>query len=311
MLSAVLVVGSLRERGQAALDALCAQTALDRIEIILVDMAPTPAPPLRMSRTARLHRTASPRELGWGAARLSGLALATAPVVAFAEDHCHPDPGWAAALIEAHNGPWVAIGYGFRNGNPKTYVSRASMVSDYGLWMLPGVRGEAWVLPGNNVSYKRDALLSLGDKLPDAMVNDIVAQEFFRARGLPMFVEPGAVAAHFNFESLAVCGRANHAWGRVMASRRAGAMRWSRRRRIAWGLLTPLGEPPVYLARILRTARRRPGFGRALLAALPLLAVVRVYAATSARPRLPFRPGRQRGAHDQVRGRRRSLTGLD
>jgi len=41
---------------------------------------------------------------GYGA----GIRFARAPLVALAEDHCFPDPGWAAALIEAHRGPWAA-----------------------------------------------------------------------------------------------------------------------------------------------------------------------------------------------------------
>ncbi|TMK94499.1 MAG: hypothetical protein E6G42_04535, partial [Actinobacteria bacterium] len=38
-LSVVMVVGACRERGQYALDRLCAQTALDKLQIVVVDVA--------------------------------------------------------------------------------------------------------------------------------------------------------------------------------------------------------------------------------------------------------------------------------
>jgi hypothetical protein len=37
-LSAILVVGERRERSQGALDALCAQTVIDRMEIVVPDI---------------------------------------------------------------------------------------------------------------------------------------------------------------------------------------------------------------------------------------------------------------------------------
>jgi hypothetical protein len=208
------------------------------------------------------------------------LAKAQAPIVAFIEDHCTPEPGWAEALIEAHKGPWAAVGYGFKNANPVNYVSRSAMITDYGLWLLPVDRGTSRVLPGNNVSYKRELLLSLGDLLPHTLVNDYVAHEVFRRRGLPLFVESQAVAAHLNFPTVWQTGLTNYAWSRVMASRRADALRWSRARRMTWGVLAPVGSPIFRIVRLLRTLKSRPRVAPAYIAALPIMTVVSLCAST-------------------------------
>ena len=60
---------------------------------------------------------------------------AHAPIVALAEDHCFPEPGWADALIRAHQGPWAVVGPVVRNANPATIVSWCDFVIGYGPWM--------------------------------------------------------------------------------------------------------------------------------------------------------------------------------
>jgi hypothetical protein len=51
-------------------------------------------------------------------------ALARAPIVALAEDHAFPAPGWAEALIAAHRDPWAAIGAVIRHPNdPKNIIA--------------------------------------------------------------------------------------------------------------------------------------------------------------------------------------------
>src|SRR5205085_8518830 len=133
-LSVVMVAGDCRERAQHALDRLCAQTALDELQIVVVDLGAQNGRGLTAPAEARVDIVARPNVAEWAEARRIGLERTSAPAVAFVEEHCFTDPGWAAALIGAHEGPWASVGYGFRNANPDTYVSRAAMLTDYGLW---------------------------------------------------------------------------------------------------------------------------------------------------------------------------------
>jgi hypothetical protein len=276
-LSVVMVAGDCRERAQHALDRLCAQTALDEIEIVVVDLGRKGT--LSAPAGAPVEILAEPDIEHWADARRIGLTRSSAPIVAFVEEHCFTDPHWAERLIAAHEGPWASVGYGFLNANPETYVSRAAMVTDYGLWLDPAQRGPTAFLPGNNVSYKREALMSLGDRLDGALASDFVAHEAFRERGLPMFVEPSALASHMNFTTVWETGWTNYVWCRAMAAQRAEAAGWSRARRLGQGVVTPASAPVFRVARLARTLRQRRPLWRPFAASLPVLVAVSLFAA--------------------------------
>ena len=251
-LGVVMVVGECRDRGQHALERLCAQSAIDAMRIVVVDVAPQGVRPLSAPDKAPVEIVRLPGVPEWAPARRAGVERLTTPVVAFVEEHCFTDPGWAEALIEAHEGPWATVGYSFRNANPDSYVSRSAMLTDYGLWLEPATRGPAQNLPGNNVSYKRDAFLALGDRLEAAFGSDFVAHEAFRERGLPMFLETRARAAHLNFTTVWETGLTNYIWCRAMAARRANAAGWSPLRRTLQGLAPGRAAEPERAAEALR-----------------------------------------------------------
>ena len=148
LLSALVVVGPLRKRSQRVLDALCSQTAIDSMEIVILDLAPDGTPKLETSSSVNTIYIVLPETEPWSRARAEGVRRAKAPIVAFIEDHCIPAPEWAEGLIEAHKGPWATVGYAFANANPETYVSRACFIADYGLWAHPARHGPARHLPG-------------------------------------------------------------------------------------------------------------------------------------------------------------------
>ena len=44
-----------------------------------------------------------------GRASAAGVRAARGPIVAMVENHAFPQRGWAEALVEAHDGPWVGV----------------------------------------------------------------------------------------------------------------------------------------------------------------------------------------------------------
>ncbi|MFN2433451.1 MAG: hypothetical protein ABR599_11675 [Gemmatimonadota bacterium] len=90
---------------------------------------------------------------------------ASAPVVAFGEDHSFPEPGWAEALLQAHRGPWAAVGPSIVNANPATAVSWATLLTSFGRWLELDASGPADAIAWHNSAYKREVLLGLGDEL--------------------------------------------------------------------------------------------------------------------------------------------------
>ncbi len=91
------------------LRALAFQTIRDRVEVIVVDDGSTDG----TCNVARTHRVTVIRHadnLGLAAARNSGLTVARAPVVAFLDDDCEPDPVWAEQLLAGYGEGVVGVG---------------------------------------------------------------------------------------------------------------------------------------------------------------------------------------------------------
>jgi hypothetical protein len=277
-LSVVVVAGAKRRRARRVLEGLAVQTARGELEAIVIDLGPPGSPQLRVPETLSATVLARPDRSSLAAARAHGVRQARAGVVAFLEDHCYPSPGWAETLIEAHRGPWAAVGYAFANANPETYVGRASQITDYGLWTHPTAGGPARLLPGNNVSYRRDALLAFGDDLERLLVVDFNLQDALRRRGGLLYVEPRALVYHENFTDVSSIARANHAYCRLMAANRAGVAGWSSGRRIVYAAATPVGAPLLKLGRLARSLRGRRSLVTAAVGALPVIVATHAWA---------------------------------
>jgi hypothetical protein len=229
---------------------LARQTIANRIELVIC--APS-VDALRLDRGAvtALH---SVRLVETGSFEVSGpvraLAArsASAPILAYGEDHCYPDPTWAEALLAAHRAPHAAIAPAIRNANPESTVSWADLFTGYGPWIAPGRAGVVGLLPGHNTSYKRDVLLSYGTELDTLMEAETVLFWDLRRRGHTLYFETAATVAHVNFARWGVWLPVQWHLGRVFAATRA--LGWSPLRRLAFALASP-ALPVVRLARIL------------------------------------------------------------
>jgi len=262
-LSVVLITPDSFDTLRRTIGCLVRQTARDRIELIII--APTSAridvdqalvAPLAGVRVVRLD-SLSPT----GPARAAGIRAAHAPVVAFGEEHCFPEPTWAQALIDAHRGEYAAVGPAVHNANPETVVSWADLLIGYGPWLAPVARREADYLPGHNSSYKRDVLLEYGDDLARLMEAETVLMWDLRAKGHRLLLDPAAQTAHMNFGLWSSWVRVMFLNGRAFADTRAAT--WSPAKRVAFVAASPM-IPFVRLARTLGHAKRL-GRGAAFL----------------------------------------------
>jgi GT2 family glycosyltransferase len=287
-LSAVTVVSSQRARAERTLAGLAEQTVVDRIESVVVDAGPRGTAPLTVPENLRVSYLSRPG-IAHGADRAEGVAAAAAPIVALIEDHAVPAPEWAEALIEAHRGPWGAVGYAFAIQHSESYVNRGALVSEAGQWMHPARRGEVASLAATNVSYKREVLDGIED-LAGFLIYDVELNDQLTSRGHRMFLEPRALIWHEYFTSLRILVAANFGHGRLFALTRAGG--WSIWRRIAWALGTPLSAPLVRGWRLLRSLPGRPSVWPAVAAALPVVAAAYAGAAAGESIGYVLGPGR-------------------
>ena len=248
---------------------LGAQTVGDRIELLLLT-PPATIDPAEAGRLGRFHsvrvvesdtRVSPPR------ARAAGVAVASAPVVAFSETHCFPVPEWAEVLIEAHRGPWAAVGPQVENENPERPSSWANLYVDYAEWVDPATPGPAQDLPGHNSSYKRRLLLDYGEELPALFESESILHWDLRRRGFELFVEPRARVRHRNITQFRAAVTEHFHNGRCFGSLRSRD--WGFGRRALYAAASPL-IPLIRLRRILRQIRSSGRTG-ILPAALPMI----------------------------------------
>lgn len=163
---------------------------------------------------------------------------ATAPVVAFAEDHCFPEPEWAAALVARHAGDWAAVGPVLKSANPESAVSFADLYMGYGPFLHPSTGGPADFLPGHNSSYKRDVLLAYGKRLSELLASEHRLHEQLRGDGHRLYLDGAVVARHTNFSRWKPFLWASYLSARSFAGHRSSG--WSVVRRIAFAAAWPL-----------------------------------------------------------------------
>jgi GT2 family glycosyltransferase len=201
-------------------------------------------------------------------ANSAGVRRARAPIVVLAEDHAFPAPGWAEALLKAHQGEWAAVGPVVRNANPRNIVSWADLLIAYAPWLYPGRAGRPDHLPGHNSSYKKDILLAYGPDLEAMLEAESVLHWDLRQKGYQLHLEPAAQVAHLNFGRLSSWLQAQFYSGRVFAASRGRS--WNAGRRVLYALASPL-IPFVRMNRIVEQTRESGSWSRVPSGVLPML----------------------------------------
>jgi hypothetical protein len=249
---------------------LRAQKVRDSLEIVLV--APSTSKLAGDEKELRDFQGLRVVEIGnmlsTARARAEGVRNASAPIVAFVEDHAFPAPGWAEALISAHQDGWAAVGPVMANANPRSLTSWVNLAVEYSQWLEPMEGGEREHLPGHNGSYKRALLIEYGDRLEEMLAAESVLHWDLRAKGHKLYLEPKARTFHQNFSIFLPSIVLRFHGGRLFAAARA--RRWPHRRRVLFTCGAPL-IPIVRFIRIVRHLSRRDGSRHLLPRIMPAL----------------------------------------
>jgi uncharacterized membrane protein/glycosyltransferase involved in cell wall biosynthesis len=168
------------------LRALQTQTIWTQIEVVVVDDGSTDGTgDVAREQGAVVIRHATNR--GLAAARNSGLRAAAAPIVAFLDDDCEPDPRWAQRLLAGYQDGVLGVGGAIEPETPGGFMSgflcrhnplqpleinlatSENVVRRFWLylrrqWTGPVERGRrpVYSLTGANMSFRRQALLDVG-----------------------------------------------------------------------------------------------------------------------------------------------------
>lgn len=291
ILSIVLQVGGQRERSERCLASLLDQESIEQIEIILIDYGLGSFPPLRGSDHPSVMTIPRPEYEAFGFSRSLGVQKAGAPVVAFIEDHCIVDRGWAAAIVGAHSQDWKAIGGEVYVANSGVGISDAIAVMNYARWLAPARTGIYELLVGHNTAYDRQALLDFEDDLPLMLRCDPVLQWKLREEGHFAYLDDAIKFAHINETEIAPITRGYFLWNRMFAPTRARVFKWSPARRFAWIILSPL----IPLVRITKQFAfiliNRPSLLRDFLRSIPVQFIAQSVAAAGQTTGLIFGVG--------------------
>ncbi len=282
LLSAILIIGNQRERARLMLKSVLAQSLIDQMEVLLLDCgapgaAPVPGSDYPRVRTIRLNPGLS---AGW--VRAEGIRLARAPIVVFLEEHAWALPGWAEAIVQAHDGPWVAVGPEMNNGNPWVGINEVLALTYYPLWSPPAKHGEIGAIAHHNTSYKRSIVLAYSGILETLMFPEGLLHLRLQADGYRLFLESRMKVLHF-FES-----RLNASWKiNFLAERAVEAGRDAVFRRPFWKrILRFVALPFMPLVRTVRLfrmlARERRNRLDLFFHGLPIILIVNIACAVGA-----------------------------
>jgi hypothetical protein len=252
-----LIVGQRRERAVRCLETLVSQSVVDRMEILLFDIARDRHDPLPGSNHPQVRIVRMPGST-YAQARLRAVHEGTGPIVGFIEEHAWAFRGWAEAIIEAHGQPYAGVGAEVHIGNPSVPYSPLIGVMNHHPWLAPATPGLKTHLPGHNSAYKREILLRYGDRLLDLLRAELALCTALRKDGHQLFLETKARFAHINETGIASPSRGYFLWNRCYGDSRARQFQWSPLRRAFYAACTPL-MPVYYLGHLLpRLYRERP-----------------------------------------------------
>jgi Glycosyl transferase family 2 len=249
--------------------ALRMQTVRDQIELVLITTT-NETLDLESEEVTGFHsvRVVVAPGLVGNRARAVGIRCAGAPIVALAEDHCYPEPGWAAALIATLDCGWSAVGPAMYNANPASALSWVNLILAFGPWVGPAEAGTVAQLPWHNTTYKRAPLLEYGGDLGELMDVEGMLQQDLARKGHRFYHEVAAQTYHLNISrfSSTIIHRLDA--GRLFAGCRSRS--WSPLKRLAYILGAPL-IPFIRLWRalpLLRKVDARPGLVARILPVL-------------------------------------------
>ena len=280
-LSVVIVMGDpgTRRGLEKTLYSLIHQQSIEKIEILVVDCAPSGAPPLKGGdhpcvRTVKLPRSGTTM----AQARAEGVRRARAPIVGFLDEHSFAMAGWAEAILKAHQGPWAGVGGEIYNSTSARGFSDPIYLMGHGRWVPPAPRGEAELLPSHDTCYKRDVILKYGDQLPELLMAEPILMRRLRLDGHRLYVDPDVKSMHgYTVNPLTLLSF--YAWSRCFAAARAGVFGWSKGKRLLFGLSSPL-IPLIRAVRLfLYLLRQRPVCLPTFLVGLPIILLAQAGAA--------------------------------
>lgn len=199
--------------------------------------------------------------------RAHGLKAATGRIVALLEDHALAAPGWARAVVNAHEGPEAGIGGSVENMADNA-LNWAVYFCDFCRYQNPVPKGPTDFASDANTSYKREDLFSIQPVWEESF-REVVVNGALREAGKSVVLDP-SIVAYQNRRNLTF-GQAlkeRFVWGRSFAATRNRSL--SGAKRAVYALASPILPFLLYLRFFRITKARGQNLG-ALMRSTPLI----------------------------------------
>ena len=196
----------------------------------------------------------------------AGIARSAGEIVAVTDSSCVVAENWISAIFAAHQSDSPVIGGAVEMCESKKLVDWAAYFCEYGQFMLPLAAGAAQVLPGNNISFKRDVLEKNKQFVENEFWKTYLCQQL-QADGIELISAPSMLVYYAkSFEFLPFLIRRFH-HGRCFAGMRIKHETVFKRALYAVGTIF---LPAVFLVRTLAPVLQKRRFVREFLLSLPI-----------------------------------------
>jgi GT2 family glycosyltransferase len=201
--------------------------------------------------------------------RSLGIHQSRGELVALLEDDCLVGPDWGQNIFAAHrqNPNTIAIGGPILPGRYQKPLDWAVFFCEYGRF-LPPFSGPVPHLPGNNISYKRTALLDHFN--PDDGFYDVFIHQQLQQTGQPLLADEKLAVTHITTWSGKHLLAVPYHHGRTFAGMRLQGRPFPRR--LLYAMLSPL-LPWLLTGRLARELFGRKAYRASFLQSLPWIVV--------------------------------------
>lgn len=196
-----------------------------------------------------------------------GIQRARGAIVAVTISGCVPAPGWIDSILEAHRSPDAAVGGPIVQADRSRYGDWAVCFARYGPYFPPLSTSPTPEVPGDNGSYKRDALAPDLDAIARMGFWEVEVNAALRARGASLRLDPRMTVAHTHSYGVAAFCRQRWTHGRRFGAARAARLGIGAR-------LARVAAAPITLAVMLARAgghAKRAGLTGRFVTAAPLV----------------------------------------
>ncbi len=205
----------------------------------------------------------------WGA----GMARSTGEIVAVTTAHCVPADDWISEILKAHGSESAAVGGAIECSGDASLVDWAIYFCRYTPYMKPFKEDALLEVPGDNGSYKREALEGCRELWVDGFWETVVNARL-RREGMRLFCTPSIVVYHKKSFSLAAFAAQRFRHGIHFGTTRAESM--SPLKRAAFIVASPL-IPFVFFSHIGRRVFAKKRHIKEFIIASPVLFLILIF----------------------------------